>query len=277
MPCDANPNRARMSRLPAGDDEWLRYFVAWQRDNDQRARELLVERYMPLARSLARRYVTARDSLDDLVQVASYGLIGAIDRFDPAIGASFVAFAIPTILGELRRHLRDHTWVIHVPRGAQERAIEVEQAIRRLTTGARRDPTIHDLAAELGWSVETVLDAVQVAAGRRPTSLDLPADDAIHEPALADRLGREDPGFAQVDERLSIASGLPQFAREVVRLRFVEDLTQTEIAARTGISQMQVSRILRLSLEQLRASIGSTRPDDASAARGDSCHLCRDH
>ena len=276
MPCDANPNRARMSRLPAGDDEWLRYFVAWQRDNDQRARELLVERYMPLARSLARRYVTARDSLDDLVQVASYGLIGAIDRFDPAIGASFVAFAIPTILGELRRHLRDHTWVIHVPRGAQERAIEVEQAIRRLTTGARRDPTIHDLAAELGWSVETVLDAVQVAAGRRPTSLDLPADDAIHEPALADRLGREDPGFAQVDERLSLATGLPQFAREVVRLRFVEDLTQTEIAARTGISQMQVSRILRLSLEQLRASIGPARPDDARAARGDSCHPCRD-
>ena len=256
MPGDAKPNRPPRSHLPAGDDDKsLSYFVAWQRDKDQRARDLLVEQYLPLARKLARRYVSERDSLDDLVQIASYGLIGAIDRFDPSKGASFVAFAIPTILGELRKYLRDYSWTIHVPRSAQERAIEVEQAIRRLTAGARREPTITDLASDLGWSVEAVLEAMQVSAGRRPSSLDISADDTGDERSLADRLGHEDPGFTQVEERLSIASGLPHFAREVVRLRFVEDLTQSEIAERTGISQMQVSRILRQSLQQLRASV----------------------
>jgi RNA polymerase sigma-B factor len=262
---ESTPNtRARAPGSSSGDDASLRYFVAWQRDRDRRARDLLVERYMPLARSLARRYVSARDPLDDLVQIASYGLIGAIDRFDPAKGASFTAFAVPTILGELRRYLRDYGWGLHVPRSAQERAIEVEQAIRELTAGARREPTIPDLAAHLGWSVETVLEAMQVSAGRRARSLDAPAGDSNPERPLADRLGGEDPGFAQVDERLSIASGLPRFAREVVRLRFVEDLTQSEIAARTGMSQMQVSRILRQSLEQLRGSITPPTPDAGS-------------
>lgn len=240
---------------PKADDESLSHFVAWQRDGDQHARDLLVERYMPLARKLARRYVTTRESLDDLVQIASYGLIAAIDRFDPERGIGFAAFAVPTIIGELRRYLRDYGWGVHVPRGAQERAIEVEQAIRELTAGARREPTITDLAAHLGWSLETVLDAMQVSAGRHPSSLDLPVDDPREQRPLADRLGAEDAGFAQIDEQLSIASGLPRFARDVVRLRFVEDLTQADIAARIGISQMQVSRILRQSLEQLRTSI----------------------
>jgi RNA polymerase sigma-B factor len=261
-----SPNSAQISRLPPGDDALLPYFTAWQRERDKRARDLLVARYMPLARSLARRYVSVGEPLDDLVQIASYGLLGAIDRFDPARGVRFSSFAVPTILGELRRYIRDFGWGVHVPRGAQEQAMEVEQAIRQLTAGARREPTIPDLATHLGWSVETVLDAMQVSAGRRPSSLDLPADGQGDERSLADRLGSADTGFARVDERLSIASGLPHFARDVVRLRFVEDLTQTEIAARTGISQMQVSRILRQSLDQLRASIMSARCDEESGA-----------
>jgi RNA polymerase sigma-B factor len=250
---------ARISRLPDGDEALLPCFTAWQRERDERARELLAARYMPLARSLARRYVSAREPLDDLVQIASYGLLGAIDRFDPARGASFSSFAVPTILGELRHYIRDFGWGVHVPRGAQERALELENAIRELTAGARREPTITDLAEHLRWSVETVLEALQVSAGRRTSSLDAPTNGGEEEGRLVDLLGREDDAFDQVDERLSIADGLPRYAREVVRMRFVEDLTQAEIAARVGISQMQVSRILRQSLEQLRASLAATK------------------
>ncbi|HWF56655.1 MAG TPA: sigma-70 family RNA polymerase sigma factor [Solirubrobacteraceae bacterium] len=258
------PNSPRISRPSAGDDALLPYFPAWQRDGDERARDLLVERYMPLARSLARRYVSSTEPLEDLVQIASYGLLGAIDRFDSARGVSFSSFAVTTILGELRHYIRDFGWGVHVPRGAQERALEVESAIRELTAGARREPTIPDLAEHLGWSVETVVEALQVSAGRRTSSLDLTVGGDDEERRLADRLGREDAGFDQVDERLSIASGLPRMARQIVRLRFIEDLTQSEIAARVGISQMQVSRILRDSLDQLRAALASA---DALARR----------
>jgi len=159
----------KIGRRTADSDE---LFVRWQRDGDRRAREELVERYMPLARRLARRYLGAREPLDDLVQVASLGLVKAIDRFDAGRGNAFTSFAVPTILGELKRYFRDRGWSVHVPRGAQERALKVEETQRQLITRTGRAPTIHELAAYMELSLEEVLDALEAAAAHHATSLD---------------------------------------------------------------------------------------------------------
>lgn len=224
-------------------------------DGDRRARDELVRRHLPLVRKLARRYSGAREPFDDLVQVASLGLVKAIDRFDAARGPTFSSFAVPTILGELKRYFRDLGWSVHVPRGAQELALKVQEAQDRLTTTGRA-PSVPELAEYLELSIEDVLGALEAAGAHHTASLDTPREDGDGESGtLADVFGRVDVGFERVDAKVTIAAAARHLApreRRVIVLRFVEDLTQSEIAARIGVSQMQVSRILRRALTQLR-------------------------
>lgn len=231
-------------------------FVRWQCHGDQRAREELVQRFLPLARKLARRYSGAREPFDDLLQVASLGLVKAIDRFDTTRGTAFSSFAVPTILGELKRYFRDLGWAVHVPRGAQELALKVEEAQQRLTAKTGRPPSVPDLAEYLELGIEDVLDALETAGAHHCVSLDTPREDAEGESGtLVDAFGEPDARFELVDSTVSIAAAAKHLSareRRVLELRFVEDLTQTQIADVIGVSQMQVSRILRRALSQLR-------------------------
>ena len=230
---------------------------------DRRARELLVERYLPLARRLARRYQRADEPLDDLVQVASVGLMKAVDRFDEGRSVMFSSYAVPTILGELKRHFRDRTWSVRVPRDLQELALRVERATSQLSVGRRRAPSVGEIAQSLEVSVERVLEAIEVAGAYRATSLDAPRSQREEETeSLADSLGANEHGFVLAEDRATIEPLLARISareREVLRLRFGVDLTQAEIGERIGVSQMQVSRLIRQSLARLRADIADHR------------------
>jgi RNA polymerase sigma-B factor len=232
-------------------------FERWQKAGDQRARAELVKRFLPLARNLARRYAGAREPFDDLLQVASLGLVKAIDRFDTERGAAFSSFAVPTILGELKRYFRDLGWSVHVPRGAQEQALKVQEAHERLTTKTGRPPTVDELAQYLELSIEDVLDALETAAAHHSTSLDAPREDRStgEAGALVDVFGEEDRRYEVIDETVTISVAARELSpreRRVLALRFVGDMTQTQIAQEIGVSQMQVSRILRRALNRLR-------------------------
>jgi RNA polymerase sigma-B factor len=231
-------------------------FVRWQQHADQRAREELVERFLPLARNLARRYAGAREPFDDLLQVSSLGLVKAIDRFDVDRGTAFSSFAVPTILGELKRYFRDLGWSVHVPRGAQERALKVQETEERLTRKTGRPPTVHELAQYLELEMDDVLEALETAAAHHSASLDAPREDRDDESgSLVDVFGQEDHGYELIDETTTISAAARELTpreRWVLALRFGGDLTQTQIAQRIGVSQMQVSRILRRALTRLR-------------------------
>jgi RNA polymerase sigma-B factor len=212
---------------------------------------------MPLAKSLARRYARASTPVEDLIQVASLGLLKAIDRFDGERG-TLQSFAIPTILGELRRYFRDTGWGVHVPRGAQELALSVSECRDRLTNGTGQAPTVDQLAEAMSLDAEQVLEALQVLHAYDTVPLDAPSSADQEAGALIDALGTEEVGFSRVENRSLLGSALQCLTprdQEILRLRFVEERTQTEIAERVGISQMQVSRLLRGSLEALRIAI----------------------
>jgi RNA polymerase sigma-B factor len=231
-----------------------RELIRRHRAGDRRARETLIIRYLPLARRLALRYQRSTQPFEDLVQVASLGLVKAADRWDPDRGCAFSTFAVPTVLGDLRRHFRDTTWAVRPPRDLQERALAVEGARKRLAARLGREPTVRDFATHLRRSPDDVAEALQAIDGRVAGSLDAPVAD---EPETVGELcGHDDPGYrrvesgATVDQLLSI---LDRRAREVVRLRFADELIQREIADELGLSQMHVSRILRASLARLEA------------------------
>ena len=234
----------------------------WERagDGDAGAREELVERHLGLARKLARRYARSSEPLEDLEQVASVGLVRAVDRFDPSRGTAFSTFAVPTILGELRRHFRDRTWAVRVPRELRDSAAVVERTGEQLATELGRSPSAAEVADALGQSVEHVVAAREAALAYRCDSLDRPlrADSADGAATLGDRLGVEDDELRRVEDGLLLdqltTAALSARDREVLRLRFEEDLLQREIAERVGVSQMQVSRILRDALRRLRSA-----------------------
>jgi RNA polymerase sigma-B factor len=230
-------------------------FVRWQRDGDARAREELVRRFLPLARKLARRYSGAHEPFEDLLQVASLGLVKAIDRFDIDRQTAFSSFAVPTILGELKRYFRDLGWSVHVPRGAQELALKVEEAQQKLTSKSGRPPSVPELAEYLELSVQDVLEALETAEAHHAASLDSPRDEGESEGGtLADAFGQIDERFELIDAKVTIAEAakhIGQRERRVLLLRFGEDLTQSQIASMIGVSQMQVSRILRRAIAQL--------------------------
>ena len=208
---------------------------------------------MPLARSVAWRFRTSRASHEDLVQVACLGLVKAVDRFDPERGLRFSSFAVPTIQGELRRYLRDRTWRLHVPRSLQDLILALGSVTEALSSELRRSPTVGELAERMRVSPEEILDARQAAKSQFDHSLDEPAHDDSRE-SLAESLGEEDCELARVDRGIVLEgwlAELPDREREILRLRFEEDLTQREIAGVFGISQMHVSRLLRRSIGYL--------------------------
>jgi RNA polymerase sigma-B factor len=232
------------------------------KDNSATVREELVDRFMPLARRLAARYAGGAEPFDDLVQVASVGLVKAIDRFDPERGTAFSTFAVPTILGELKRHFRDRGWSVHVPRDVQERILKVERATAELPAKLGHAPTVREIANRIEASEEEVLEAMHAAQGHHAVSLDAASTvgDGDEPTPLGDRIGEEDPSFNTVEYGAAIAPVLEEISerdRQVLHLRFVEDMTQSEIAERLGISQMHVSRLMRRCLDDLRALLES--------------------
>ncbi|MFZ1153272.1 MAG: SigB/SigF/SigG family RNA polymerase sigma factor [Solirubrobacteraceae bacterium] len=241
----------------ATGEDLSQLFLRWQQHADPTARETLVQRFMPLTRSLARRYDRSSEPFEDLLQVASVGLLKALDRFDPERGHSFPSFAVPTILGEMRRYFRDCGWSIHVPRGDQERALKVRDAQETLTNERGHAPTVNQLAVYLELDAEQVIDALQAGQAYEALSLDAPRPGAEDEAmTFGDAMGQEDERYelVELDATLVVAlEHIPSRERAMLHMRFVEELTQTEIATRVGISQMQVSRLLRRSLDQLRA------------------------
>jgi RNA polymerase sigma-B factor len=224
-------------------------------EGDLEARRILIERMMPLVRTLARRYVNRGEALDDLVQVGCVGLIKAVDRFDIERDLRFSTFAVPTILGEIKRHFRDRAWAVRVSRGIQELNARVSREAERLSVLHGRSPTVEELAEATATSVELVLEALQGAQAYNTVPLEEPTGEAGE---AIDRLGAEDPGYAVAEQRAELARGLdalPERERSIIVLRFFEGLTQREIADRIGISQMHVSRLLRRSIEGMRAQL----------------------
>jgi RNA polymerase sigma-B factor len=237
-----------------------RLFKQVRQTGDPGAREALVRRYLPLARHTARRFSRSRDGLEDLYQVASYALLKAIDGFDPDRGLAFTSYAIPTITGELKRHARDTGWGMRVPRGLQERVLDVERAVNRITAADGRSPAAARIAEEMGLTTEAVLEAIEAASNYSVESLDAPLRVEADAATRIETLGGDDPGYGLVDDVLTVAPalrGLPDRERLILGLRFGEDLPQSEIARRLGISQMHVSRLLRRTLDDLADQAGS--------------------
>jgi RNA polymerase sigma-B factor len=235
-----------------------RLFERYRRDGDRAARDALCERYLPLANHLARRYRNSDAHADDLVQVASIGLLNALDRYDPDRGIAFSTFAVPTILGEIKRYFRDKGWAVRVPRALQELALDVERASEELEAVLGRVPTAPEVAARLGASVEDVLEARVARGAHYGVSLDRPDSEDDEGHTLADALGVTDIGYSRAEAAVtfdSLIAGLTERQQDVLRLRFHDDLTQAEIATRVGLSQMHVSRIVRQAVDELRESI----------------------
>src|SRR3954469_14549659 len=245
-------------RVPGRTDAQI--LEAYAATRDPRLREALVERFLPLARSIAKRYRKAEEPFDDLLQVASLGLLKAVDRFDPERGIAFSSFAVPTIVGELRRHFRDRCWSVRPPRELQERALEVDKVRTELTTRLGRSPSVREIGQALELTDERVLEALQAQQGMRATSLDAPRP-GVEDPdsTLGDATGTLDPELLRAEHRATLArlfDRLDDRERRVLRLRFEEDMTQEQIGAIVGVSQMQVSRIIRGAVGKLSAARG---------------------
>jgi RNA polymerase sigma-B factor len=220
-------------------------------------RAVLVERFLPLARQLARRYQRQEEPFDDLFQVACLGLVKAIDRFDLDREVAFSSYAVPTILGEIKRYFRDRTWSVRVPRDLQELALRVDRAVGQMSVDLHRQPTVRELAERLDVEEEDVLEALEASGAYKATSLEAPrgAEDEAGD-TLGDTLGTEERGFALAEDRATLERlmrALTPREREVLALRFGRDMTQAEIGEHIGVSQMQVSRIIRQAVARLRA------------------------
>lgn len=243
----ANEGRARRDRA---------LFVRLRDPHDRVDRDTIIERFLPLARQIAGRYQRPEEPFDDVFQVACFGLVKAVDRFDPSRGIAFSSYAVPTIHGELKRHFRDHAWAVRPPRDLQELALRVERVVGELTRDRGHQPSVDDVADAIGVEPEHVLEAMQASGAYRATSLDAPRAGGDDPGAtLGDTVGRVENGFDRAEQRALLSElmrSLTLRERNVIRLRFDHDLTQAEIGERIGVSQMQVSRILRQSLARLR-------------------------
>ncbi len=231
-------------------------FAEFAEDKDPVKRDQLVNAHLPLAEYLARRFANRGEPLEDLVQVASLGLVKAVDRFDPSRGVEFSTYATHTIVGELKRHFRDKAWSVRAPRRMQELYLRLGTAVAALGQQLGRSPTIGELAAELSVSEEEVLEALEAGHAYRSASLDAPASGQEGE-SLASQLGAEDPSLEDAERRATLSpllAKLPPRERLIVYLRFFENLTQSEIARRLGLSQMHVSRLLARSVAELRGA-----------------------
>jgi RNA polymerase sigma-B factor len=231
--------------------------VAYHREGDERAREQALVESMPLVRALASRYAGRGEPLEDLVQVGSIGLIKAVDRFDVDRGVDFASYAVPTIVGEIRRHFRDKAWAMHVPRRLKELSLRLSRTLDQLTTELGRSPTIAELAAAAGVEEEDAIDALDSMNAYSTRSLHAPFDDDSDD-SLSEKLGDEELGYAEVEDGAIVDAGLDALderERQIVELRFFHELTQSQIASEIGISQMHVSRLLRRALATMRGRI----------------------
>ena len=248
---DSRPNDSGGQR----DAQMLRHYA---RTRDPGIREQLVHRYLPLARYAASQYRRGSEPYDDLLQVASVGLLKALDRYDPVRGAAFSSYALPTMSGELRRHFRDRSWAVRPPRELQEQALAVEKAATALERELGHSPTISELAQRADLEEEQVLEAREALTARMSTSFSQPVHGREEDELdLGSRLGVDDAGFEEAEHRATLSElgrALTTREREIVRLRFEEDLTQAEIGKLVGLSQMHVSRVLRAAIDKLRAA-----------------------
>lgn len=243
--------RQKLSR-----DEVNSLFQTYKDNHDPAIKNVLVEAFLDLVHSLARRFANRGEPLDDLVQVGSIGLLKAIDRFDPDRNVQFTTYAVPTIVGELRRYFRDRASAIRVPRGLRERSHALNAAVQKFSQENGRSPSIAEISAELGMTEEAVIEGLESNEASSVTSLDTTTEDG--ELSLLDILGGDDKTLGMLDERLSLAgamSTLDSRGQTLLYLRFIEGLSQTEIAQRLDISQMHVSRLLRRTLKSLRLNL----------------------
>lgn len=235
-------------------------FARYRLHGDIAARRELVERHLPLAHKLARRYERRNQPLEDLVQVASLALLKAVDRYDEERGTRFSTFAVPTILGELRRHFRDTTWDVHLPRAKQEQVLALRKVVHRLSADLGTSPTPEQIGVVMGLEVEDVIEVMMASEANDVLSLEAPALDGDEEgPAVGDLVADADVGFELAERRPAVAEALrwlPERERLILYMRFEQDLTQSKIARELGISQMHVSRLIRGSLERLRMLVG---------------------
>jgi RNA polymerase sigma-B factor len=244
-----------MSLPPEERERLRRKFAEYKATRDRKVRNELIEAHRSLASHLARRFANRGEPFDDLLQVAYLGMLKAVERFDPDRGLEFSTFATATVEGELKRHFRDKTWSVRVPRRPQELHLRLGNAINDLSQRLHRPPQISELAAELGVREDDVLEAMEVGGAYRSTSLDARPADNGDAMTLESRLGTADLGFDLAEHRVvleRLLEELPERERMIIRLRFFEDMTQTEIADEVGISQMHVSRLLSRTLMQLR-------------------------
>jgi len=231
--------------------------LAYHRDGDDGARDEVLVELMPLVRALAARYAGRGEPLEDLVQVGALGLIKAVDRFDVDRGVEFSSYAVPTVVGEIRRHFRDKAWAMHVPRRLKELSVRLSRVLDDLTTELGRSPTVAELAEAAGVEEEEVIDALDSAQAYSTRSLHAPFDEDGDD-TLSDRLGVEERGYEEVEDGSLVDAGfdaLDERERRIVELRFFEEMTQSQIAAELGISQMHVSRLLRRALAGMRGRI----------------------
>jgi RNA polymerase sigma-B factor len=254
-PTNTRTSPARNGRAEDARARIDRRLFARRDAGDPRARDELIERFLPLARSLARRYMRSSEPLEDLVQVASLALVKAVDGYDGARGVAFSSYAVPTIAGELKRHYRDRSWAVRPPRDLQDLALRVDRAVEKLSAQLDRAPTVAELAAAIDATDEEILEALQARTAYRGLSLQAPIRGEKSDTALQDTLAVNDDGYDHAEARVlleGLSAGLSARSREVLRLRFEQDLTQAEIGAHLGVSQMQISRILRHAIDQLR-------------------------
>jgi RNA polymerase sigma-B factor len=265
LPSDRPPG-IRMLRVGGSRDRRAReeraLFERLATSGDARDRDVLIERFLPLARSLALRYRRSGEPLDDLLQVAFVGLIKAIDRFDLDRNIRFSTYAVPTILGEIKRYFRDRTWAVHVPRALQELSLRVDRAVDDLAEDLSRQPSVAEITAAVAANRENILEALLAAGAHRALSFDAPAAGADGDAAtLGDSLGVDEYGFDGAENRATLAALLATVTsrdREVLHMRFEQDMTQSEIGAIIGVTQMQVSRIICQALERIRLATGPT-------------------
>jgi RNA polymerase sigma-B factor len=236
------------------DRELLRRYHV---EGDRSARELLVQRHLPLVRALARRYAGRGESLEDIEQVGAIGLIKAIDRYELSREVALTTYATPNVVGEIKRHFRDKGWAIRIPRGLQELNAKMSSTIERLTAKLGRSPTIAEIAQELQTTPEQVLEAMEAGSAYAPVSLSAgPSGEGELDPM--ETIGTEDTNFERTEQRASLEPALemlPDREREILRMRFEDGLTQTQIAEQVGVSQMHVSRLIRKSLARMRAEL----------------------
>jgi RNA polymerase sigma-B factor len=237
--------------------ERKRLLHAYKADGDSAARDQLIADLMPLVRSLALRYSGRGEMLDDLIQVGSVGLINAIDRFDPEREVELTTYAVPTIIGEIQRHFRDKAWAVHVPRSVKELNVRLARILDSLTAQLGRSPTIEELATAADVEEEQVIEALEAANAYSARSLSAPHDDDSQS-GLSELIGEEERGYEGVEDGALVDAGLDVLGereRRIVELRFFQGLSQSQIAAEVGISQMHVSRLLRRALQAMRGRI----------------------